>query len=152
MVKNLLRKRQDATALPDNRAETGKIQTFVSKITRNGNTLQTSHAVGHLRLLFRDDFVSSITAFKKSGGERGIRRERDSNPRWVTPHLISSQAQSATLSSLRADSLIGCDYRMFGKLNQQAAKQNDNVLKTPSKHERTKKHSRITAFFKNPVP
>jgi len=26
------------------------------------------------------------------------------------------------------------------------------VLKTPSKHERTKKHSRITAFFLNPVP
>ena len=142
MVKNLLRKRQDATALPDNRAETGKIQTFVSKITRNGNTLQTSHAVGHLRLLFRDDFVSSITAFKKIW-----RRERDSNPRWVAPHLISSQAQSTTLSSLRADSLIGCDYRIFGKLNQRAAKQNDNVLKTPSKHERAKKHPRITAFF-----
>jgi hypothetical protein len=41
MVKNLLRKHQDATALPDNRAETGKIQTFVSKITRNGNTRET---------------------------------------------------------------------------------------------------------------
>jgi hypothetical protein len=59
-----------------------------------------------------------------------------------------SQAQSTTLSSLRADSLIGGNYGTFGKLKQRAAKQNDNVLKTPSKHERAKNIRTFRLFLK----
>ena len=121
MVKNLLRKRQDATALPDNRAETGKIQTFVSKITRNGNTRGTP-----CKPLAPSDtsvFSSAMTLYLQQPPSKIWRRERDSNPRWVAPHLISSQAQSTTLSSLRSDSLIECDCRAFGKLNQQNLQQ-----------------------------
>ena len=64
-------------------------------------------------------FFSAMVLFFKNRPSKIWRRERDSNPRWVAPHLISSQAQSATLSSLRADSFIRYDYRTFGKLKQQ---------------------------------
>ena len=91
-------------------------------------------------------FSSAMTLYLQQPPSKIWRRERDSNPRWVAPHLISSQAQSATLSSLRTDSFIGCDYRIFGKLNQQDFKQKNNVrctiIKTPPAHRKTSKEYR----------
>ena len=128
MVKNLFHKRQDAIMHCFNQQlyrDKRGLNFCVKKHTKRKNSAtQTQLPVSS----DTSAFFSEMVLFFKNRPSKIWRRERDSNPRWVAPHLISSQAQSTTLSSLRTDSFIGCDYRIFGKLKQQDLKQKSQYV------------------------